>query len=96
MPRSDSEDQGGFGGGRVFFASVTEEISKACASTGLILVSHAIVAKAIELAAGEAVKKKWLPEMVKGQSLGAFAVHEPEKVATGNGERPITWSICRS
>lgn len=73
-----SEDHGGFGGGRVNFTTVTEEISKACASTALILVSHAIAAKAIELAAEKAVAQRWLPEMVKGQSLGAFAVHEPD------------------
>ncbi|MBL7178603.1 MAG: acyl-CoA dehydrogenase family protein [Desulfobacterales bacterium] len=73
-----SEDYGGFGGGRVSFASVVQEISKACASTALVLVSHAIAAKAIELAADKAVAKRWLPEMVKGQSLGAFAVHEPD------------------
>ena len=73
-----SEDHGGFGGGRVCFASVVEEISKACASTGLIYVSHTIVEKAIELAGHDAVRKKWLPETLKGQSLGAFAVHEPD------------------
>jgi len=73
-----SRDHGGFGGGRACFASVVEEISKACASTALILVSNAIVTKAIEIAGGEAVTKKWLPELLKGQSLGAFAVHEPD------------------
>ena len=73
-----SEDHGGFGGGRVSFASVVEEVSKACASTALVCVSHTIVEKAIELAGREAVKKKWLPEMLKGRSLGAFAVHEPD------------------
>ncbi len=73
-----SEDHGGFGVERKFFASIVEEISKACASTALVVVSHAIVAKAIELAADETVAKRWLPEMVKGQSLGAFAVHEPD------------------
>jgi len=73
-----SEDHGGFGAGRGFFASVIEEISKACASTALVLVSHAIAAKALDLAAEEAVAKRWIPEMVKGQSLGAFAVHEPD------------------
>jgi butyryl-CoA dehydrogenase len=36
------------------------------------------VAKAIELAADKAVTKRWLSDMVKGQSLGAFAVHEPD------------------
>ncbi len=73
-----SKDHGGFGGGRACFASVVEEISKACASTALIYVSHAIVTKAIELASGEAVAKKWMPELLQGRSLGAFAVHEPD------------------
>ncbi|UCD89811.1 MAG: acyl-CoA dehydrogenase family protein [Desulfobacterales bacterium] len=73
-----SEDHGGFGAGRVGFTSVVEEISKACASTALVLVSHAIVTKAIELAADKTVAKRWLSDMVKGHSLGAFAVHEPD------------------
>jgi alkylation response protein AidB-like acyl-CoA dehydrogenase len=73
-----SEDHGGFGGGRASFASVVREISRTCASTALVYVSHSIAAKAIELASGEAVKKKWLPEMLTGRSLGAFAVHEPD------------------
>jgi alkylation response protein AidB-like acyl-CoA dehydrogenase len=73
-----SEDRGGFGGGRVGFASAAKEIARACASTALVYVSHSIVAKAIELSGGEAVKNTWLPEMLKGQSLGAFAVHEPD------------------
>jgi alkylation response protein AidB-like acyl-CoA dehydrogenase len=73
-----SEDRGGFGGGRVGFAFAAKEIARACASTALVYVSHLIVAKAIELSGGEAVKNTWLPEMLKGQSLGAFAVHEPD------------------
>ena len=73
-----SEDQGGLGFGRVCFASVVKEIAKACASTALVYVSHSIVAKAVELAGKEGVKKKWLPEILKGGILGAFAVHEPD------------------
>jgi alkylation response protein AidB-like acyl-CoA dehydrogenase len=73
-----SEDHGGFGGGRASFASVVREMSRACASTALVYVSHSIVAKAIELGGGEAVKNEWLPGMLKGQSLGTFAVHEPD------------------
>ncbi len=73
-----SENHGGFGGGRVDFTSVVKEISKACASTALVLVSHAVAAKAIELATDEAVAKRWLPKMVNSRSLGAFAVHEPD------------------
>lgn len=73
-----SEDHGGFGAGRLSFVTVVKEISRACASTALVYVSHAIVTKAIEIAANEELKKKWLPQMLKGQSLGAFAVHEPD------------------
>ena len=73
-----SEEEDGLGFGRACFASVVKEISKACASTGLVYVSHSIVAKAIELAGREAAKKKWLPGMLEGQSLCAFAVHEPD------------------
>jgi alkylation response protein AidB-like acyl-CoA dehydrogenase len=36
------------------------------------------VAKAVELAAGDVLRKKWLPKIMGGCSLGAFAVHEPD------------------
>jgi butyryl-CoA dehydrogenase len=69
---------GGTGGGRTTFAHIAGEIARACASTALVYVSHSIVAKAIEDGANETAKKQWLPEMLKGLSLGAFAVHEPD------------------
>lgn len=52
-----SKDHGGFGVGRVNLSCVVQEISKACASTALILVSHVIAANAIELAADKDVAK---------------------------------------
>lgn len=73
-----SEREGGSGFDRVCFASVVKEIARACASTALVYVSHSVVTKAMELAGKESVKKKWVPEMLKGQALGAFAVHEPD------------------
>ncbi len=69
---------GGLDLGRCGFTSAVAELAKACASTALVYVSSAIVGKAIELAAGEALKKKWLPKIMEGGSLGAFAVHEPD------------------
>jgi alkylation response protein AidB-like acyl-CoA dehydrogenase len=57
---------------------VVAESSKTCASTALVYVSSAVVGKAIELAACDVPKKKWLPKMMEGPSLGAFAVHEPD------------------
>ena len=73
-----AEEEGGMGCGRVTFASTVKEIAKACASTALIYVSHSIVAKAIEVAGGESIKKRFLSEMLNGRCLGAFAVHEPD------------------
>ncbi|RJQ64947.1 MAG: acyl-CoA dehydrogenase [Desulfobacteraceae bacterium] len=87
-----SEDSGGADLGRVCFAAVVEEIAKACASTALVFVSHASVAKAIELAADEAIKKRWLPTMLTCRSLGAFAVHEPD---SGSNAGAITTKAKR-
>jgi butyryl-CoA dehydrogenase len=82
-----AENEEGMGYGRVCFASVVKEIAKACASTALVYVSNSIVAKAIELAGSETIKKKFLSEMLKGRGLGAFAVHEPD---SGSNSGAIT------
>lgn len=71
-----SENEGGLGEGRVLFASVVQELAKACASTALIFTSHVVLAKAIEVSGNDFLKKKWLPDLSKCKSLGAVAVHE--------------------
>lgn len=88
-----SDAYGGLGLGRVCFVSVVEKIARACASTALIYVSHLIVEKAIELFGDETAKKKRLPNMLDGQSLGAFAVHEPE---SGSDAAAITTKARRN
>ena len=81
------EKEGGMGYGRIAFASTVKEIAKACASTALIYVSHAIAAKAIEYGGSETTKKTFLSEMLEGRGLGAFAVHEPD---SGSNSGAIT------
>ncbi|MCP4671827.1 MAG: hypothetical protein GY857_11040, partial [Desulfobacula sp.] len=73
-----SEQEGGIGGGRALFASVVQEIAKACASTALIFTSHVVLTKAIEVAGNDSLKKKWLSDLSKCKALGAVAVHEPD------------------
>lgn len=73
-----SDEGGGLGLGRDVFAAAVAELAKGCASTALVYVSNAVVGKAIELTGGDVVKRKWLPTMIEGRSLGAFAVHEPD------------------
>lgn len=82
-----AEKGDGTGTDRTTFASVAAEIGRACASTALVYVSHAVVQKAIENAATEAVRQKWLPAMANGSGIGAFAVHEP---VSGCDARAIT------
>ena len=69
-----SEKEGGFGANRLQFASVAKEIAKACVSTGLVYVSHLIVAKAIEYGGSEMAKKTFFSDMLKGRGLAASAV----------------------
>jgi len=71
-----SEDHDGADAPRTAFASLASELGGACASTALVVVSHIIAEKAIETAATDVVKGKWLPQLMAGRALGAFAVHE--------------------
>ncbi len=72
------ESLGGAGVDRAALASVISEIGGACASTALVVVSHIIAEKAIELTATESTRNVWLKRLIDGQALGAFAVHEAD------------------
>lgn len=87
-----SEAAGGIGEKRTCFVQVVEELGRACASTALIYTSHVVAAKAIDVGGSEAIKKKWLPKMLRCQSLGAFAVHEPD---SGSNAGAITTRAVR-
>lgn len=71
-----AKNLGGAGASRTTLASVTNALGAACASTALVTLSHLIAEKAVEVAAADLTKDKWLPLMVSGEALGAFAVHE--------------------
>lgn len=66
----------GMGMDTLSFVLAVEEIAKACASTALTVVSHSICSEIISCGGNEEQKKKYLPEMAKGEKLGAFCVHE--------------------
>src|SRR5919202_3776696 len=54
-----------------------EEISKACATTGLILAVQELGSLAIKLAGTDEQKARWLPQLASGESLAAYALTEP-------------------
>jgi alkylation response protein AidB-like acyl-CoA dehydrogenase len=58
------------------FVVAVEEIAKACGSTALSFVSHAICSYIILSFGNNAQKEKYLSAMAKGEKLGAFCVHE--------------------
>jgi butyryl-CoA dehydrogenase len=87
-----SEEHGGIGGGRTTLASVVQELARACGSTSLIYTSHVIAEKAVEAGGSESLKKKWLPGMLRCETLGAFAVHEPN---SGSNAGAITTRAIR-
>ena len=69
---------GGAGLDTISYATVIEEISKKCASTGVITSVHnSLVAWPIKTYGTDAQKKKYLPLLAKGEKIGAFAGTEP-------------------
>ncbi len=71
-------EYGGAGLDIVSYATVIEEISRKCASTGVITSVHnSLTAWPIMKYGNEEQKKKYLPILAKGEQIGAFAGTEP-------------------
>lgn len=72
------EEYGGAGMDAVSYAMCMEEISAACASTGVIMsVNNSLACYPILAFGTEEQKKKWLAPMAQGKKLGCFALSEP-------------------
>lgn len=72
------QQYGGAGADTISYALAIEEISKKCASTGVITSVHnSLVCWPIMKFGTEEQKKKYLPILAKGEKIGAFAGTEP-------------------
>jgi butyryl-CoA dehydrogenase len=72
------EKVGGAGTDYLSYIIALEEVSRACASTGIILSVHISLASWPIFKFGtEAQKDQYLPDMASGRRLGAFALTEP-------------------
>lgn len=71
-------EYGGLGMDYLTWTLVAEKISKACATTGLIFGANLLCTYPLGKYGSEEQKKKFLPPLASGQSLGAFALTEPE------------------
>jgi len=72
------KEYGGAGGDILMYAMGVEELSRVCATTGVIVSAHTSLGTWPILAFGtEEQKKKYLPGLCSGNLLGAFGLTEP-------------------
>jgi len=71
------EAYGGTGTGSLLVFAAIEEISKVCASTGLLLAVQELGSLGIKLAGTDEQKGRWLPRLASGEWLAAYALTEP-------------------
>ena len=69
---------GGAGADYVSYVGVVEELSRVCASTGVILsVNNSLFAYPVNTFGSHEVKEKYLRPIGEGKKLGAYALSEP-------------------
>lgn len=72
------EEYGGAGMDTLAYVLVIEELSRACASTGVIAaVQNSLATTPLLKFASEELKKKYLPQLASGDKIGAYALTEP-------------------
>lgn len=80
------EEYGGGGADTVSFAIVTEELSRACGSTGITYSAHISLGGApLHLFGTKEQKQNYLTPICMGKSFGAFALTEPNAGSDAGG-----------
>ncbi|KAB7497902.1 putative acyl-CoA dehydrogenase YdbM [Armadillidium nasatum] len=75
------EKYGGTGLDTLSYAIAMEEISRGCATVGVIMsVNNSLFLQLLATFGSEAIKEKWIPPFTTGDRVGCFALSEP-----GNG-----------
>src|SRR6058998_456893 len=71
------EEHGGTGTGALLVLVAIEELSKACATTGLLLAVQELGSLGLKLAGTDEQKERFLPRLASGEWLPAYALTEP-------------------
>jgi alkylation response protein AidB-like acyl-CoA dehydrogenase len=71
------EEHGGIGASALMTLVVIEELSKVCATSGLIVAVQELGSLGIKLAGSEEQKRRFLPRLASGEWLAAYALTEP-------------------
>src|SRR5271169_450591 len=89
------ESEGGAGFDHVSYTIVIEEISRCCASTGVILsVQNSLYCDPIHRFGTEEQKKKFLVPYARGEKIGCYALTEPQ--AGSNAAALATRAVRKS
>jgi butyryl-CoA dehydrogenase len=84
------EKYGGAGLDSISYCLVIEEISKACAATGLMTTVHnSVVAAPIEKFGTPEQKEKYLIPLTNGKSIGSFSITEPNAGSDAGGMQTV-------
>ena len=71
-------EYGGLGGELLTVCLAVEQLSRACATTGLILAAHELGSLPVIGFGSDEQKARWLPDLAAGKHLAAFALTEAE------------------
>jgi butyryl-CoA dehydrogenase len=81
-------EHGGSGLDTVAYVLAMEEVSAACASTGVIMsVNNSLVCDPLMKFATPAQKERWLEPLAAGEKLGCFMLSEPEAGSDAAAQR---------
>lgn len=79
---------GGAGGDHISYAIAVEELGRVCASTSVIVSAHtSLCCWPIFQYGTEEQKKKYLPDLLAGKTLGAFGLTEPNAGTDASGQQ---------
>ena len=79
---------GGAGGDNLMYSIAVEELSRACATTGVVVSAHTSLCVAPIMEHGtEEQKMKYLPKLASGEWIGAFGLTEPNAGTDAAGQQ---------
>ena len=79
---------GGAGGDNIMYSIAVEELSRCCATTGVVVSAHTSLCMSPILQFGtEEQKMKYMPKLASGEWIGAFGLTEPNAGTDAAGQQ---------
>lgn len=84
------EEWGGAGADSISYALAMEEISRGCASTGVIMsVNNSLYCDPVLRFGNDEQKERWLAPFAAGEKLGCFGLTEPEAGSDASAQKTV-------